>query len=89
MATKKKSKVIKTQKKKKPSYDLQARDVGPAASDHFKSTQKRLASMRELLLSRRVMNNEPKKRIAIDMLERYTGHSIDQFEKQVILTNFH
>ena len=41
------------------------------------------------VLNRRVYSNEEKKKIAIDMLERYTGHQIDQFQEQIILTNFH
>ncbi|MEZ4815369.1 MAG: AMP nucleosidase [Bdellovibrionota bacterium] len=35
-----------------------------------------------------VYGNEAKRKIACDMLERYTGHRIDEFAKQVILTNF-
>lgn len=34
-------------------------------------------------------NNQEKKRIAKDMLERYTGHRIKDFQPQIILTNFH
>ena len=30
-----------------------------------------------------------KKKIARDMLERYTGHDIKDFQKQIIITNFH
>lgn len=37
----------------------------------------------------RIHGNEEKRRIAIDMLERYTGHNFEDFQKQVILTNFH
>ncbi len=42
-----------------------------------------------LLRSRRIHWNEEKKKIAVDMLERYTGHEIGDFQQQVILTNFH
>jgi len=42
-----------------------------------------------LQLSRRIHGNRDKKRIAIDMLERYTGHKVGDFQKQIILTNFH
>jgi AMP nucleosidase len=42
-----------------------------------------------LLRSRRIHWNQEKKKIAIDMLERYTGHEIGDFQQQVILTNFH
>lgn len=44
---------------------------------------------RVLLQSRRIDGNESKRRIARDMLERYTGLAVDKFEKQVIITNFH
>ncbi len=36
----------------------------------------------------RVYNNEHKARIAKDMLERYTGSTVEQFRKHIILTNF-
>lgn len=36
----------------------------------------------------RIYTNTQKQKIAVDLLERYTGSSIDQFEKQIILTNF-
>ncbi len=42
----------------------------------------------DLLRSRRIFGNEEKRKIAIDMLERYTGHSLADFQKQIILTNF-
>ena len=41
------------------------------------------------LKSMRIHGNKEKEHIAIDMLERYTGHSVKDFQKQVILTNFH
>jgi AMP nucleosidase len=44
---------------------------------------------RAFLKGMRIHGNEEKKRIAVDMLERYTGHKIEDFQKQVILTNFH
>ncbi|MBP9675095.1 MAG: AMP nucleosidase [Bacteriovoracaceae bacterium] len=37
----------------------------------------------------RVYANKNKQKIAADMLERYTGHSLDLFQQQIILTNFH
>lgn len=50
---------------------------------------KEISDIKKRLRQRRIHGNEDKKKIAIDMLERYTGHSIDQFQKQIILTNFH
>ncbi|MGB0453341.1 MAG: AMP nucleosidase [Bacteriovoracaceae bacterium] len=41
------------------------------------------------LKSGRIFGNAQKKKIAIDMLERYTGHRIKDFQQQIILTNFH
>lgn len=41
------------------------------------------------LRARRIHWNDDKKQIAIDMLERYTGHEIGDFQQQIILTNFH
>lgn len=39
--------------------------------------------------NKRVYANEKKYKIASDMLERYTGHDLKQFQSQIILTNFH
>lgn len=44
--------------------------------------------MKLKLSAGRIHGNEDKKRIAIDMLERYTGHDLKDFQKQIILTNF-
>lgn len=48
-----------------------------------------LAVKKSLMQSMRIHGNEEKRRIAIDMLERYTGHNFEDFQKQIILTNFH
>ncbi len=59
------------------------------------STKKRvsqsdLLSPRQVLVrSKRIYNNEAKRKIAKDMLERYTGHELGDFQPQIILTNFH
>lgn len=42
----------------------------------------------QLYKNNRIFNNERKLAIAIDMLERYTGSRLEQFRKQIILTNF-
>ncbi|EQC46874.1 AMP nucleosidase [Bacteriovorax sp. Seq25_V] len=58
-----------------------------------KKTTKKLATDLELkraaLRARRIHWNNDKKQIAIDMLERYTGHDFGDFQQQIILTNFH
>jgi len=41
------------------------------------------------LSKNRIHTNVEKEKIARDMLERYTGHKIKDFQKQIILTNFH
>ncbi len=47
------------------------------------------APYRRALMSKRIHGNKQKWRIARDMLERYTGHSVGQFQPHIILTNFH
>mgnify|MGYP000483119477 CR=1 FL=1 len=46
-------------------------------------------TFQKALRSKRVYSNSAKRKIAIDMLERYTGHDIEDFQPQIILTNFH
>src|SRR4051812_27905457 len=41
-----------------------------------------------LYKNNRIFNNKRKKKIAVDMLERYTGSDLRDFQKQIILTNF-
>ena len=50
---------------------------------------KDIEDLKEKLRARRIHGNVDKKKIARDMLERYTGHEIKDFQKQIILTNFH
>lgn len=74
-ATSSSKKVVKTTKKK--------------AAKAVKSSRRILTPKEQALRSNRVYANADKRAIAIDMLERYTGHSFEQFQKQIILTNFH
>jgi AMP nucleosidase len=46
-------------------------------------------TFQKAIRSKRVYANKAKRAIAIDMLERYTGHAIEDFQPQIILTNFH
>lgn len=46
-------------------------------------------TFQKAIRSKRVYANQAKRKIAIDMLERYTGHDIEDFQPQIILTNFH
>lgn len=54
-----------------------------------KRSKWRLNSSQRALVASRVYINTDKRKIAMDMLERYTGHDVDQFQSQIILTNFH
>ena len=54
-----------------------------------KSLDANLEAKRAALRARRIHWNEDKRRIAVDMLERYTGHNFEDFQGQIILTNFH
>jgi AMP nucleosidase len=56
---------------------------------HRREVLNEINHLKEKLRSRRIHGNEDKKKIARDMLERYTGHEIKDFQKQIILTNFH
>jgi len=91
-----KKKVVKSKKastlkvKSSPSSELEA-TIDPYSLVRM-STKRQINSVEEKkarLRSRRIHWNEDKKRIAKDMLERYTGHSIEDFQQQIILTNFH
>ncbi len=54
-----------------------------------KKTSFKLPPHLQEIRSKRVYANVAKRRIALDMLERYTGHDIKDFQPQIILTNFH
>jgi AMP nucleosidase len=54
-----------------------------------KKTSFKLPPHLQEIRSKRVYANVAKRKIAIDMLERYTGHEIRDFQPQIILTNFH
>lgn len=58
-----------------------------SADDEFNDVK--LDPVRLKLSSRRIHGNAGKKKIALDMLERYTGHTVDMFQDQIIITNFH
>lgn len=54
-----------------------------------KKTKTKLSAKQNALRRKRVFGNPKKMKIARDMLERYTGHFIADFQSQIILTNFH
>ena len=86
-----------TKRVSKKSKKLNKKAVGKKAGSFLtqKEAKQELSSpdsihpRRLLELSKRIHGNSAKKQIAIDMLERYTGHDIKDFQKQIILTNFH
>jgi AMP nucleosidase len=66
------------------SSKLEIKKIQEEAIEDFHLTAAQLA-----IHSKRVYNNKAKRKIALDMLERYTGHRIVDFQQQIILTNFH
>ncbi len=93
---KKATKKVSTKKvvNNKPSIDTAfVDDLAFQQINLVKKTTKKLATDLELkraaLRARRIHWNTDKKQIAIDMLERYTGHDFGDFQQQIILTNFH
>jgi AMP nucleosidase len=89
-------KVAKTTKKKTSSYSesvvaAQANAEAMMHANPWDETPNKssLEEKKAILRSRRIHWNKDKKKIAMDMLERYTGHDIKDFQQQIILTNFH
>lgn len=52
------------------------------------SSQTFISKQQRLYTDNRIFSNARKKKIAKDMLERYTGSEIGEYRKQIILTNF-
>lgn len=79
--------------KKAVASKAAAKHVPEESVSHSAGTRvevlKEIEDLKEKLRSRRIHGNEEKRKIALDMLERYTGHDIKDFQKQIILTNFH
>src|SRR5690606_20966709 len=84
---------------KKKTTKKTAKKIGSTRSEiHRVKRQKELPElsvndytmhpMKLKLRSGRIHGNEEKRKIAVDMLERYTGHDLKDFQKQIILTNF-
>lgn len=87
--------VKKISQKKAAQKKPRARAAKPSGmGDSQTETERRevlleINNLKEKLRMRRIHGNEDKKKIAQDMLERYTGHELKDFQKQIILTNFH
>lgn len=92
MKTKKKSRVAakgkpsagKGKEKKLSRAELVKRLTLKTKKPSFK-----LTPTLQAIRNRRVYANPAKRKIALDMLERYTGMDITDFQPQIILTNFH
>lgn len=80
---------------KKPALKKATQKKSRAKTLASNTAKKRVEVLKEIeelkarLRQRRIHGNEDKKKIAMDMLERYTGHEFKDFQKQIILTNFH
>ena len=87
----KKTTTKKAAQKKPRSKKAAAPVEQPSVSSehHRREVLNEINDLKEKLRARRIHGNEDKKKIARDMLERYTGHDIKDFQKQIILTNFH
>jgi len=89
----KKVKKLTIPAKKPKTKKMEALDSSDAfirrLSEKTKKTNLKLPPNLQAIRSKRVYANVAKRKIAIDMLERYTGHEIKDFQSQIILTNFH
>ncbi len=84
--------VVKKKTTKKAARKASGVKSSSQAEDSQQSRRevlKEVNALKERLRLRRIHGNEEKKKIARDMLERYTGHDLKDFQKQIILTNFH
>lgn len=79
-------KTAKKAAKKTAKKKARSPSIGESDQDFLNNP---FAVKKSLLKAMRIHGNDEKRRIAIDMLERYTGHNFEDFQKQVILTNFH
>ena len=86
---KKKTSSKKTTSKKKSNKATVLKSPEKVSAQKELARDKNIHPRRVLELSRRIHGNRAKHKIATDMLERYTGHDLKQFQKQIILTNFH
>lgn len=90
----KKIKKVRSGTKKKASGSRAPRKLGRTelVRQLTKKTKKpsfKLTPNQQAIRNRRVYANPAKRKIALDMLERYTGMDITDFQPQIILTNFH
>lgn len=74
----------------KPTEKKLSRDeLVKRLTEKTKKPSFKLSPTLQAIRNRRVYANPAKRKIALDMLERYTGMDIVDFQPQIILTNFH
>ncbi len=75
--------------KKKVSRSASRSSLARAITNKTKKPSFKLTPKLQAIRNNRVYANIAKRKIALDMLERYTGHDFTEFQPQIILTNFH
>ncbi|MFP5490454.1 MAG: AMP nucleosidase [Bacteriovoracia bacterium] len=92
MATKKKTRASAVKKKSPAPKRIKTTSKSTLMRRLSEKTKKpsfKLTPRLQAIRNRRVYANVAKRKIALDMLERYTGHEFTDFQPQIILTNFH
>jgi AMP nucleosidase len=89
-----KKKASKTRASKKAASKGTAKKVSKSTlvrrlTEKTKKPSFKLSPRLQAIRNKRVYANVAKRKIALDMLERYTGHEFTDFQPQIILTNFH
>ncbi len=92
MAAKKKTRAVRRKKTSTSRRRVTTTSKSTLMKRLTEKTKKpsfKLSPRLEAIRAKRVYANVAKRRIALDMLERYTGHDFTEFQPQIILTNFH
>ena len=69
--------------------DIQKSEFADKLASKTKQPSFKLPPRLQAIRNNRMYANVAKRKIAIDMLERYTGHDATDFQEMIILTNFH
>lgn len=78
----------KSKSQNRPSKLVKGRSKSKKKTEERVPYNNSIQVRKAFLKAKRIHGNAEKKRIAIDMLERYTGHDLKDFQEQIILTNF-
>ena len=80
---------ISTEETPKTNREVDRKGINEKIDQLVRSrVREEVIETKRFLMGTTVYGNDAKRKIAIDMLERYTGHHVDEFAKQIILTNF-